>query len=193
MNRVPQQRWKRKRPASEHLVVAGLNISGSREAVKWKRVAPGRPNSVPRAENRSGPWVSQLLDSCRRDPRFASISFANSRASKRSSSRSVLALCRRPSRARVCTGSARRTSKPLATSSRHTQRQPVVASIATAATPPRHRSVHLVRPPDQPRSAPRLPHLSRDRAQPPGTRACGCRSPRTTSRPPLVDTKARSS
>jgi hypothetical protein len=36
--------------------------------------------------------------------------------------------------------------------------------------------------PDRPRNAPRPPDHCRDRAQPPGTRACEYRSPRTTSR-----------
>jgi predicted ATPase len=70
--------------------------------------------------------------------------------SQRASSRSVFALRRRPSRPRACTGSARRTSKPIATSSRQTQRQPVVASIATATTRLCHASAQGQGTPDQP-------------------------------------------
>jgi hypothetical protein len=73
------------------------------------------------------------------------ISFASKRASQRASSRSVFALRRRPSNARTCTGSASRTSKPRAESSRQTQRQPVVASIATATTLPCHSSAQRAR------------------------------------------------
>jgi hypothetical protein len=44
----------------------------------------------------------------------------------------------RPRSAFARAGSTRRTSKPRALSSRHTQRQPFVASIATAASSPRN-------------------------------------------------------
>jgi hypothetical protein len=89
--------------------------------------------------------ITQPLDLLRRDPDSGSISFANSRANQRASSRSVFALRRRPNSARTCTGSASRTSKPCLDSSRQTQRQPVVASIATAATRPCHSSAHRAR------------------------------------------------
>jgi hypothetical protein len=65
-----------------------------------------------------------------------SISFANNTHSQRASSRSVIARLIRPCSAFACAGSTSRTSKPRALSSRHTHRQPFVASIATAASLP---------------------------------------------------------
>jgi hypothetical protein len=64
---------------------------------------------------------------------------------KPSAGRSVFALRRRPRNARACTGSASRTPNPLAASSRPAHRQPVVTSIATAATRPRHSSAQRPR------------------------------------------------
>jgi hypothetical protein len=65
-----------------------------------------------------------------------SISFADNTHSQRASSRSVFPRSSRPRSAFACAGSARRTSNPRAFSSRHTYRQPIVASIATAASLP---------------------------------------------------------
>jgi hypothetical protein len=59
---------------------------------------------------------------------------ANSSASQRASSRSVFGCRRRPRSALARPGSTRCTSKPCCSSSRATQRQPVVASITTAAS-----------------------------------------------------------
>jgi hypothetical protein len=92
----------------------------------------------------AGP-VAQLLDLLRRDPRLGQ---HLPRQQPRQPARVEtvgLRVRRRPSSARACTGSARSTSKPSASSLRQTHRQPVVASIATAETRPRPSSVQRVR------------------------------------------------
>ena len=158
------------------------------------RLAHGQPSCKRNAcsrcpsggDPRPAPWqpraVTQSPDLLRRNPRLRQQPLASSRASQRASRRSVFALRRRPSRPRVCTGSASRMSKPCAESSRQTQRQPVVASIATAATRPRHSSAQRARlsRSAENRSSTTSPLSGSNTAA--WKRAYGCRSPRTTSR-----------
>jgi hypothetical protein len=85
---------------------------------------------------RSRVWSRSVWISAGGSHDSGSISFANNTHNQRASSLSVFARLIRPRSAFACAGSTRRTSKPCALSSRHTQRQPLVASIATAASLP---------------------------------------------------------
>jgi hypothetical protein len=70
-------------------------------------------------------------------PSVPDVKIANNKHNQRASNRSVFARRVRPRNAFAFAGSTSRTSKPSALSSRHTHRQPVVASIATATNLPR--------------------------------------------------------
>jgi hypothetical protein len=123
--------------------------AGERAHGSWRAAAQRRPRWPEQVRSRAGPALVQQVGVQALTPAAL---VSGQCFPQPCSVAQLLDLRRRPSSGRVCTGSARRTSKPSATSSRHTQRQPVVASIAAA--PPT-----VEGSPDQPRIAP-LDHLT---------------------------------